>query len=37
LNKAAIDAAQRSRFQTEIKNCKPQASKYVFIVEFQSQ
>jgi len=37
LNKAAIDAARQSRFQTEIKNCKPQASKYLFIVEFQSQ
>jgi hypothetical protein len=37
LNPAAINAAAKSRFQTEIKNCKPQASKYVFVVEFQSQ
>jgi TonB family protein len=37
LNRAAIEAARQSRFQTEIRNCKPQASQYVFIVEFQSQ
>ena len=37
LEKAAVDAASKSRFQTEIKNCKPLASKYVFVVEFQSQ
>lgn len=37
LNKAAIDAARQSTYQTEIRNCKPIAATYRFIVEFQSQ
>jgi TonB family protein len=37
LNQAAINAAKHSRYQTEIKDCVPQAAKYLFVVEFQSQ
>ena len=37
LNKAAIEAARESKFQTEVKDCTPLASKYIFVVEFQSQ
>jgi TonB family protein len=37
LNRAAIEAAKASKFQTEIKDCVAQAAQYVFVVEFQSQ
>ena len=37
LNKAAIDAARQTTYQTEIRNCKPIAATYRFIVEFTSQ
>jgi len=37
LNQAAINAAKHSRYQTEIKDCVPQAAKYLFVVDFQSQ
>jgi TonB family protein len=37
LNNAAIAAAKQSTYQTEIVNCKPQASSYRFDVDFQSQ
>ena len=34
LNKAAIEAAQASTYQTEIRDCAPIAEKYIFRVEF---
>lgn len=37
LNKAAMDAAKQSKFQTEIQNCSPIASSYRYIVEFQAE
>ncbi len=37
LDKAALDAAKGSRFQTAIENCQPIASSYRFVVEFQSE
>lgn len=37
LNKAAMDAAKASTFQTEIQNCQPIASSYRYVVEFQSE
>ena len=37
LNQAALSAARQSVFQTEIKDCKPQAADYLFTVDFQSQ
>jgi TonB family protein len=36
LNAAAIKAAEESTFRTEIKNCQPVASKYLFAVEFNN-
>jgi outer membrane biosynthesis protein TonB len=36
LNQAAINATKQSKFQTEIKNCVPQPSDYIFVVTFQS-
>lgn len=33
-NKLALDAVRASRFQTEIRGCRPIAAKYVFTVEF---
>jgi len=36
LNQAALTATKQSKFQTEIKNCVPQASDYIFTVTFQS-
>ncbi len=37
LNSAALSAARQSTFQTEIKDCKPQAADYIFTVSFESQ
>jgi TonB family protein len=37
LNKAAMDAAKQSKFQTEIQNCSPIASSYRYIVDFQAE
>ncbi len=37
LNAAAIDAARASRFQTEIRDCRPIAADYAFVVEFTAQ
>jgi|GEM_PF-477768 len=37
LDKAALDAARASKFQTAIENCQPIASSYRFVVEFQSE
>jgi len=37
LNAAAIDAARRSTFQTEIVGCRPIKSKAVYVEEFMSQ
>lgn len=37
LNKAAMDAARQSTFRTEVQNCQPIASSYLYIVDFQSQ
>jgi protein TonB len=37
LDKAALDAARGSRFQTAIENCQPIASSYRFVVEFQAE
>lgn len=37
LNSAAQAAARQSTFQTEIRNCKPVPSDYVFSVEFSSR
>jgi len=36
LNRAAIDAARASTFQTEIRNCVPLAAQYIFVVVFQA-
>jgi outer membrane biosynthesis protein TonB len=36
LNGAAIEAAERSTFRTEVKNCKPVAETVIFAVEFNS-
>jgi TonB family protein len=37
LNNAALAAARQSTFQTEISNCRPMASSYNYLVEFESQ
>jgi TonB family protein len=37
LNKPAMDAAKASKFQTEVQNCLPLASSYLYRVEFQSE
>ncbi|HEX3465073.1 MAG TPA: energy transducer TonB [Candidatus Elarobacter sp.] len=37
LNNAALAAARQSKFQTEIRDCKPIAARYIFSVEFSSQ
>ncbi len=37
LNQAALQAAQQSTFRTEIRDCKPIASRYLFTVDFSSQ
>ncbi|MBV8369236.1 MAG: energy transducer TonB [Candidatus Eremiobacteraeota bacterium] len=37
LNQAALSAARQSTFQTEIKDCKPIAARYLFTVDFTSQ
>ena len=37
LNNAALSAARQSTFQTEIKDCKPIAATYRFVVTFASQ
>ena len=37
LNNAALAAARQSTFKTEIVNCKPTASDYNYLVEFDSQ
>jgi TonB family protein len=37
LNQAALQAARQSTFQTEIKDCKPIAARYLFSVDFSSQ
>jgi TonB family protein len=37
LNKAAMDAAKQSTFRTEVQNCQPIASSYLYIVDFQSE
>ncbi len=37
LNSAALSAARQSRFQTEIRDCKPIAADYIFSVDFTSQ
>ncbi len=37
LNGAALSAAKNSTFQTEIRDCKPIAARYIFSVEFSSQ
>jgi TonB family protein len=37
LNAAALSAARQSTFQTEIRDCKPVAASYKFVVEFNSQ
>jgi periplasmic protein TonB len=37
LDRAALDAAKGSKFQTAIENCQPIASSYRFIVEFQAE
>ena len=34
LDRAAVKAAQESRFQPEIRNCAPVAGTYLFVVEF---
>jgi TonB family protein len=36
LNQAALSAARQSTFQTEIRDCKPIAAKYLFSVDFTS-
>ena len=37
LNSAALSAARQSTFQTEIRDCKPIAATYRFVVTFASQ
>ena len=37
LNQAALTAARQSKFQTEIRDCKPIAADYIFSVDFKSQ
>jgi TonB family protein len=37
LNNAALSAARQSKFQTEIRDCKPIAADYIFSVDFTSQ
>ena len=37
LNNAALSAARNSTFQTEVRDCKPIAARYIFSVDFQSQ
>jgi TonB family protein len=37
LNQAALSAARQSTFQTEVRDCKPIAARYIFSVEFSSQ
>lgn len=37
LNGAALSAARQSKFQTEIRDCKPIAADYIFSVDFTSQ
>ncbi|HTD33827.1 MAG TPA: energy transducer TonB, partial [Candidatus Elarobacter sp.] len=37
LNSAALSAARQSKFQTEIRDCKPIAADYIFSVDFTSQ
>ena len=37
LNNAALSAARNSTFQTEIRDCKPIAARYIFSVDFSSQ
>jgi TonB family protein len=37
LNDAALQAARTSTFRTEVRDCRPVAADYAFIVEFTSQ
>jgi TonB family protein len=34
LNRAALDAARNSTFHVEIRNCKPVAADFLFVVNF---